>query len=325
MGQAAWPGGPEAPRAIHWAGTASLGIIWGTAFMGMAVALDGFTPLWVAAGRLAIGALALLAVDAGLGRSHRPHLGAPVPWVYLLAIAFFATALPFALLTWGLQTVPSAFAGVSMATVAIFVLPLAHAFVPGEAMTWPRIGGVLLGFAGVVVLIGPGAFAGGGAAELLPGRLACLGAAGCYAIASVLTRLCPPTDAIRLSFWMTAGGAAMLLPVALAVDGVPPMPPALPLVTLIALGIFPTGLANLIRVLIVRSVGPGFMSLTAYQVPVWSVIFGAVILSEPIPPSMVTALALILAGIAMTQWRGVPSLRRPPPPPRRRHQPRPGP
>ena len=294
---------PVQPRAIHWAGTGSLGIIWGTAFMGMAIALEGFAPLWVAFGRLAFGAAALLVIERVLRAAGIVRDSGPVPWRHVIAIGFFAAALPFTLLTWGLQTVPSAFAGVSMAAVALFVLPLAHLFVPGERMTWPRVAGVSLGFAGVVVLIGPGAFTGAADADLLPGRLACVGAALCYAISSILTRRCPPIDPIRLTLLMTAIGAAMLLPVALLAEGVPRAAPIGPLLMLVALGVLPTGIANLIRVLVIRSAGPGFMSLTAYQVPVWSVIFGALVLSEPIPASMLGALALILGGIAMTRWR----------------------
>ncbi|WP_424990035.1 DMT family transporter [Fluviibacterium sp. S390] len=293
---------PSDPRPVHWAGTISLGIIWGTAFMGMSVALEGMSPLWLAAGRLVIGAATLLAIEAGMAAAGKHRPPTPLPWRFVLAIAMLGSALPMALLTWGLQTVPSSFAGVSMAAVALFVLPLAHVFVPGETMTRWRTFGVVAGFLGVVLLIGPrNLLAGGG--EAMGGRIACIGSALCYAGASILTRRCPPIDPIRLARLMTGIAAIVLVILALVFDGWPTVPGGLPLLALLWVGVLPTGIANLIRVLIVRSAGPGFMSLTAYQVPVWSVIFGALLLDEPISLNLIMAMALILAGIALTRVR----------------------
>jgi drug/metabolite transporter (DMT)-like permease len=68
------------------------------------------------------------------------------------------------------------------------------------------------------------------------------------------------------------------------------------------LGLVPTAAANLLRVTVVRSAGPVFMSLVNYQVPVWSVVLGALLLSEPLPPALIGAMALILAGVALSQF-----------------------
>lgn len=293
---------PSAPRLIHWAGTASLGMIWGASFMGMAVALEGFTPLWVAALRLVFGATSLGIVlrlrGSGQQRDH-----ATLPWPSIIGIAAFGAILPFMLLTWGLQYVPSSFAGVSMASVALMILPLAHVFVPGEQMTILRTLGVGLGFLGVVFLFGADVFAGTFDPATWPGRLACLLAAFCYATSSILTRRCPPVDPFLLATLMTSIGAGVMVLAALFIDGPPQKLPVIPFVALLGLGILGTGFANLVRVLIVRSAGPGFMSLTAYQIPVWSIIFGAWILSEPVPPQLLLSLVLILGGIALTQER----------------------
>lgn len=300
------PASPSTPGAIHWAGTVLLGIIWGTAFMSMTIALEGLPPLWVATGRLIIGGLTLVLTDLIVGNRDRPLRHAPIPWRAAAWIAVFSSALPFVLLTWGLQTVPSAFAGISMAAVALFVLPMAHFLVPGERLTPQRIAGVVAGFSGVVLLIGPTTIlAGGDAAHLLPGRLACIGAALCYAISSILTRRCPPVDSIRLTCFMLLFGSALIFPMALLIEGLPPVPDTnRPLLALLWVGIVPTGIAFLLRVLIIRSAGPGFMSMTGYQVPVWAVIFGATLLGEPLRPDMLLALALILGGIALSEMTG---------------------
>ena len=71
---------------------------------------------------------------------------------------------------------------------------------------------------------------------------------------------------------------------------------------LVFLGLVPTAAANLLRVLVVRGAGPVFMSLVNYQVPVWSVVLGALILSEPLPPALLYAMVLILAGLGLSQY-----------------------
>ncbi|MGB0904447.1 MAG: EamA family transporter, partial [Mangrovicoccus sp.] len=63
-----------------------------------------------------------------------------------------------------------------------------------------------------------------------------------------------------------------------------------------------TAAMNLLRVLVIRSAGPSFMTLTNYQVPVWSVVLGSLVLAEPLPPALLWALLLILSGVAISQW-----------------------
>lgn len=290
---------PDRPTPASWAMIAALGLVWGATFLGIAIALEGLPPLWVAAGRLVLGAAALGALAATRPRS--PAAGRR--WPHLLVMGVAGAAVPFFLLSWGQQHVSSGFAGVSMAAVALIVLPLSAALVPGERMSVPKALGVAVGFAGVVALFW-GRFEGGTEAAAL-GRLACLGAAACYAVASVATRLCPPMEPVRLAAAQLAIGAAILLPAALAAHGLPEVPPARPLAALLLLALLPTAAANLLRVAVIRTAGPQFMSLTNYQVPVWAVAFGAAFLGEAVPGTLLLALGLILSGIAVTQWPAI--------------------
>ena len=74
---------------------------------------------------------------------------------------------------------------------------------------------------------------------------------------------------------------------------------------LIFLGLFPTALANLLRVLVIRTAGPVFMSLTNYQVPLWSVIFGILLLNEPFQIRLLVALLLIIIGFYLSQYKAL--------------------
>lgn len=285
-----------------WLSVATLGLVWGGSFMLVAVALRGIGPFWLAETRLIIATLALGAVWLMRGRRLFAARPGPRGWAILALIGATNTALPFMLLSWGQQHVPSAFAGVSMATVPLIVLPLAHLFIPGERMTPRRLVGFGIGFAGVVVLLGGQAFASTGAALENWGRLACVGAASCYALTSILIRRLPPVDRIGLTAVLMLIGALIVLPVALMAEGRPPAMDRDTLLVVLALGLVSTALMALLQVTVIRTAGPVFLSLTNYQVPVWSVILGAAVLNEALPPSLLLALALILCGVGLSQY-----------------------
>lgn len=290
---------PNITRA-SWLMILALGLTWGATFMVIEIALRGITPFWLAAARIGFAAALMTAV--WLARGGRLFLAAERRWGDMIVVGALSSAVPFMLLSWGQQYVTSGFAGVSMAAVALMVLPLAHVLVPGERMTLRRTAGFAIGFVGVVVLIGGQAFSSTGAALEPFGRAACLAAAGCYAVSSVQMRRLPPVDPIGLATVLLIIGAAMVLPAAWIVEGPPPSVDGQTLAVLALLGLVPTAGANILRVVVIRTAGPTFMSLTNYIVPVWSVVLGAWILSEPLPPSLLWALALILAGVFLSQW-----------------------
>lgn len=284
------------PTRTDWLSIFALGLIWGGTFMVIAFALRGYGPITVACARTTLGAVTTLALLRATGRS-LPNSAAV--WRSAVPIGLFSTALPFFLLSWGQQSVPSAFAGLSMAAVPLFVLPLAHAF-SDEPLTRRKSAGFALGFAGVVLLLGPSAFS-GDAATLA--RLACLAAALSYAVSSVLTRRCPPVDPVALAAATLMVGAVVLIPAMLLVEGLPGWAGNGPGFAILFLGLVPTAFAALLRVSVIRSAGSGFMTLTNYQVPLWSMAFGSLFLSETLPPTFFASLGLILTGLAISQSR----------------------
>lgn len=290
-----------------WAMLFTLGLMWGATFMVIEIALRGIGPFWLAAARISLAALLLTAIWLARGaRLFAARAGAPV-WGTLALIGVLSTAVPFMLLSWGQQSVTSGFAGISMATVAIMVLPLAHFLVPDERLSARRLAGFALGFAGVALLIGPGAFASSGLAGETAGRLACLTAAACYAVSSVLMQRLPPVDPIGLAAVQLLFGTGLVIPAARLVEGAPPMPDTTTLAALAVLGLLPTATATLLRVSLIRSAGSTFMSLVNYIVPIVSVLVGAMVLGEAVPASFLSALALVLAGMGLSQY---PALRR---------------
>ena len=284
----------------NWLMVAALGLIWGSSFMVVEVALTGISPFWLAASRVTFGTI--LTVLVWMISGGRFFLTDKTAWPSIVVIGVLSSALPFSLLSWGQTHVTSGFAGVSMASIALLVLPLSHFFVPGEQMTLRRTIGFLIGFAGVALLIGPEALTPSGSDMELWGRVFCVLAASCYAVSSVIIRRLPPIDPLGLAAIPLIIGAITSLYFALWIEGPPPAISTDTLWIILYLGLVPTAGANLLRILTIRSAGPVFMSLTNYQVPLWSVILGIVILGEAPRQNLFLAMTLILIGLCLSQY-----------------------
>ena len=280
----------------------TLGLTWGSTFLVIELALRGIGPAWLATSRIVFASALMIAVVAYRKKPLFLDPDSPRRWGLLIFVGILSSTMPFLLLSWGQQYVTSGFAGVSMAAVALMVLPIAHVLLPDEKMTWRRILGFAIGFVGVCILIGGQAFDSTGNAMEIWGRAACLAAAGCYAISSTVMRKLAPMDPVTLATVLMLIGAVAIIPFALAVEGVPKMPDGATLFWIALLGLIPTAAANVLRVTVVRQSGPVFMSITNYIVPVCSVFMGWLILSEPLPGSLIYAMILILIGVGISQY-----------------------
>ncbi len=300
---------PQNPGLLNWILLISLGLIWGAAFLSVRVALDGFGPVTVAALRVSIAALVLLSIAPLMGQGLRT-IPSRRAWHFVAVVGVGATALPFLLLAWGQQFVASAFAGVAMGAVPLLVLPLVYLFSPEEGIGPRRIIGMGLGFVGMALLVGPGAMDSSGDPQELWGRLACLSAAGCYAIGSVTTRRAPAMPPLAFAAGGLLCASLVLLPLALLLEGLPESWPLRPTLGLLYAALLPTGLAAVIRVRIITTAGSLFMSLVSYMVPVFSVVLGVSLLGEQLPPQLYIALAIILIGILLSQMRNLKGLLR---------------
>ena len=286
---------------------AALGFIWGGSFLGVEIGLTGFGPVTVAAGRVACAALILLAYAFLFGHG-LPQIKTKTDkriWMHCFGMALFTNALPFSLLSWGQQTVTSGFAGISMAVVPLFVLPLSHFLVPGESLSRVKIIGFLFGFAGVALLVGGDKIFTGQPQTpmLLMAQFACVAASCCYAIGSIITRLCPPVSTVSYAACGLMLGGLMLVPLAIFIEGIPQTPDIMAIAGVGYLALFPTAVATILLTIVVRRAGPPFLSLVNYQVPIWAIIIGTTVLGEALPGHFLMALGIILGGLFISQWR----------------------
>ena len=136
-----------------------------------------------------------------------------------------------------------------------------------------------------------------------PGRIACFGAVNCHAISSVVMRRLAPMDPISMAAVSLLIGSGFVVVTAFVIEGSPPVISSTGWGLLIFLRLFPTALANLLRVLVIGTAGPVFISLTNYQVPLWSVVFGVILLDQPFQIRLVGTLLLIVIGIYLSQYK----------------------
>ena len=200
----------------NWGLLLALVAMWGSSFMFIKIGIATVPPVTLVAARLVLGAVILYTIMRARG------LVLPPPdrrWLPYIALAILGNCLPFFLIAWGQQFIDSALAGILISIMPLATLVLAHFFIAGDRMTVHKAMGFAIGFAGIVVLMGPAALAGlGGAAGTALAQAAVLAGALCYAGNSVLARRTIAGDFLVASTAVLIAAAVLMLPVALVVD-----------------------------------------------------------------------------------------------------------
>jgi len=292
----------QPPQLKHWLLLFLLSLAWGFAFYLIAIALESFPPLTIVNIRLAVGAATLCMVMHWQG--HRLPREAGWWWRFAL-LTILGNLIPFSLITWAETEISSSQAGLLMALMPISTMVLSHFFVHEDALTPRRLCGVMLGFGGVVVLVGGEALKGIGGSALLA-QLAVLTATVAYASNTVYAKRLPPIDTVVVATGSLSVGTLLLLPFTLYLEHALWVAPSFnALAATLTLGIVSTGLATWTYFRVVTDCGPSFLSIINYIIPAIAFAAGVVFLGESAEPSQFAGLLLILAGIALTQNRAL--------------------
>lgn len=286
-------------QAIRRAGTLDIGLlvlvalIWASAFVAIKVAVPETGPLWLAAGRVAIGALVIApyVIWRGLVLPSTRDV-----WALVIVMAMLNVVVPFFLVSWAGQTIDAGMMALLMGTGPFMALIGSHLFTNDDKINTLKLIAVALGFTGVLVLVG-GATIGQMGSAHITAQLATLCASLCYASSGLLVRRIdiPPT---RLAFLALCVAAVTLIVLALAIDGVPAeLPGPSALLALVYLGALPTGLAYVMRYQLIRAIGFSTFALSIYMIPPFGVMLGVVLLGEALEPNVLIALALIVVGL----------------------------
>lgn len=277
-----------------------LSAIWGCSFWWIKLGLEMLAPVQVAFVRLAIGASALVVLCALTG-ARLPRSRST--WRHIFVVALLMNSVPFTLFAIGETHVSSVLAGIINAATPLTTLAVILLAFPEEKPNFDRVAGLLVGFLGILVVVG--VWQGLGSGEWT-GILACVAAVSCYGVAIPyirrhLTGL--PESGIGLATGQVGLGAALLLPIAVAA-GPLPGPIALdPVLAMLGLGALGSGIAFALNYQVIGAAGPSTASMVTYLTPLFAIVVGLAFLGESVTWNEPIGGLVVLLGVAVAQGR----------------------
>jgi drug/metabolite transporter (DMT)-like permease len=283
----------------EWGLLITLALLWGGSFFFTEIALVEVPPFTLVLGRVGIAAAALLCYVHLSGRRMPRSLEL---WGAYLVMGALNNLIPFSLIIWGQTEIDSGLTAILNATTPLFTVILAHVLTADEQITPRRLVGVLVGLAGVAVLIGPEALAGLGAESLA--QFAVLLAAMSYGFAAILGRRFKGQPPSVTAAGMLTATTLMILPISLVADRPWNLSPgAQTWGALLAISLFSSALAYVVYFRILSTTGAGNLMLVTLLMPAIAVLLGIFILGERLDGTAWTGMAVIFAGLAVLDGR----------------------
>jgi drug/metabolite transporter (DMT)-like permease len=284
---------------VDWLVFIALGVMWGSSYLFIKIGVESVTPMTLVALRLGVGTLFLGGVLL-LARGRLPSR--PATWFHLMVMAVLNIVLPFSLVTWAELEVPSSLAAILTAAAPLYTIVIAALTLRDEPVTLQRASGLVVGFAGVVVLTGPAALASGSS---LAAVVALLLAAASYAAGAVYARrtvsglrpVVPAFLQVAIAFVMSG-----ILAVALEAPTSLAYGPAA-ILAVLWLGLLGSGLAYLAYFRLIRAWGATRTTAVAYLLPVVGIVLGVLVVGETIDLRIIAGTALIIGGVTLVNAR----------------------
>ena len=292
----------------EWGAFSLLGLIWGSSFLWIKIAVSEIGPFTLVAFRLLFGLAGLLVIMRLQKQSFPRNRRVLLAYLFMGA---FNTALPFTLISWGETRIDSGLASILNGTVPLFTIVIAHFWLHDEKITLPRIAGLFVGFIGVVVLVSRDLDPRGLGGNLW-GQIAVIAASICYATAITFSRkhLRNQPPVVQSTMILLIADAFLWIATPLAER--PMHLPALPMTwfALAWLGLLGSCLAYLLFFFLINAWGPTRASLVTYVFPVIGLILGIVFLKEVADWRLIVGSLLVVGGILVVNF-----IRRPQPAP----------
>lgn len=283
----------------HWIVFILLGAIWSSSFMWIKIVIQETGPFTLVAFRVLFGLLSVLAVIF-IQRVQWPNRFKT--WYPLLLLGITNVAVPFFLISWGEQTIDSAVASILDATVPLFTILIAHFLLDDDKITRPKVLGLLLGFAGVVVLMSKDI---GYSSGSVLGQAAVILASVFYAGSAVYARKTTEnTPGILRSSGALISATVVMWLAAILVEGPVEIPRlAISWFALLWLGILGSGLAFVMLYYLIHEIGPTRTTMVTYLFPLGGVILGVTFLQEQLTWQLITGGILIVVSLAVANWQ----------------------
>jgi drug/metabolite transporter (DMT)-like permease len=291
----------------HWLIFIVLGAIWSSSFMWIKIAVQEISPTMLVAFRATFGLLFGVVVIF-VQRAQWPR--SIKSWFPLLLLGISNVAIPFFLISWGEKSIDSAVASVLDATVPLFTILIAHYLLHDDKITWPKLVGLLIGFAGVVVLMSKELLH--ASTNSLLGQAAVILASVFYAVNSVYIRKTTEDipSIVRSAGPLISASAVMWLATFLFDRPVTMPNLGITWVALLWLGILGSGLAFAMAYYLIHEIGPTRTTMVTYLFPLGGVILGVTFLNEQLTWQLITGAVLIILSLVVANWepkkQGVP-------------------
>lgn len=283
-----------------WGQLLLLSVVWGGSYLFVGLAVQELPPPVIVLARVAVAALVLVAVVriSGLKLPQEPRW-----WLAIAVMSVLNNIIPWNLITWAQTEVPSGLAAIFNAATPLFTVLMAQVLTADEKMTAGKLAGVVLGLAGVAVLIGPSAL--GRAGTSLPAQAALLAAAMSYALSGIWARRFSGSPPVSTAAGQMIASTMMMVPItlALASDWQPALPGPAATLSVLGLGLLSTAFGYLLVFRIVRSAGATNLSLVTLLIPVTAVLLGVLVLNESLDARAGLGMALIALGLAAIDGR----------------------
>lgn len=292
------------PR-LAWVLLAVLSLLWGGSFLSARIAAPEIPPFTLVLVRVAIAAAALNVYLAASGRRLPLDRRSVAEFA---GMGFLNNIIPFSLIFYGTATISAGLASILNATTPILTALVFHVLTRDEKLTPNRTAGVLVGFAGVAVMLGPSAL--GDLGGHLLAELACVGASLGYAFSTLFARRFRGRDPATTAAGQLTAASMIALPIALVVDRpwTLPLPSAEVVAAVLFLALFATAFAYVLFFRILTLAGSN-VQLVTFLVPATAVLLGWLILGEELDARGWAGMALIMAGLAAIDGRILKRLR----------------
>jgi drug/metabolite transporter (DMT)-like permease len=286
---------------VEWTMLLTLSVLWGGSFFFIGVAVSELPTLSIVVLRVGLSAMALWAVILLTGRTVPKNLKV---WLSFFGMGLLNNVIPFGLIVWGQQTIASGLASILNATTPLFTVVVAGLFLSDEALNSRKLLGVMIGFVGVTLMIGPDALS--GLSSNVLAQAAILGGALSYAIAGVYGRRFKRfgVEPVMTAAGQVTASTILLVPFALVIDRpwTLQMPSNLTWASIIGLAILSTAIAYILYFKILERAGATNLLLVTFLIPVSAVLLGFLFLGERL--GWVHALGMMLIGSGLAAIDG---------------------
>ncbi len=269
-----------------------LALIWASAFFNIKIATYSYGPITIAFFRILFGAIPVVF----LCFYKKIKIEAfSKDWLWFATIGTINLVIPFFLIAYGVQKVQSNLAAILMASTPLTATVLAHFFTKKEKINFTKIAGILLGFFGIVFLFSDNILINN---ENFFYALMILFGSTFYVIGGLLTLKISKKKNENVTASILIWGTLVTFPITMIIEQPWNFSPRLDsTISLIYLGIFPTGIAWLLRFQILKKNGLVFQAQVAYLIPIFGVILGYIFLNEIITTKVLIALIAVIVGI----------------------------